>query len=88
MRENLKKENKQTNTHSICNQPRKNQPQTLKCTGKTEENREENRRRKNSPKGLSNSACNLVASVEVLIEQLEIYKKNNLVGLNFKGGSN
>jgi hypothetical protein len=49
MRENFKKENKQTNTHSICNQPRKNQPQTLKCTGKTEENREENRRRKNSP---------------------------------------
>jgi hypothetical protein len=49
MRENLKKENKQKNTHSICNQPRKNQPQTLKCTGKTEENREEKRRRKNSP---------------------------------------
>jgi hypothetical protein len=48
MRENLKKENKQTNTHNICNQPRKNQPQTLKCTGKTEENREE-KRRKNSP---------------------------------------
>jgi hypothetical protein len=48
MRENLKKENKQTNTHSICNLPRKSQPQTLKCTGKTEEVREEKRRRKNS----------------------------------------
>jgi hypothetical protein len=49
MRENFKKENKQTNTHNICNPPRKNQPQTLKCTGKTEEDREEKRRRKNSP---------------------------------------
>jgi hypothetical protein len=31
------------------------------------------KKKKLTSKGLSNSACNLVASVEVLIEQLEIY---------------
>jgi hypothetical protein len=46
------------------------------------------KKKKLTSKGLSNSACNLLASVEVLIEQLDIYKKNNPVGLNFKGGSN
>ena len=31
-------------------------------------------------KGISNSACNLAASVEVEREQLEIYRKNKSVG--------
>jgi hypothetical protein len=43
-----KKEKKKKKKKSIFNPPRENQPQNLKCTGKTEEDREE-KRRKNSP---------------------------------------